>query len=71
MNVLLSGSPDEMLCARAWRLKDKSKKWKIVTYFFDYYCWPLSDWKGEYDTHCEACYWEEKNRLLERLEDYK
>lgn len=70
-NVLVGGSEDEMLCSRAWRLKDQSEYWKMVQVFFDEYCWPLSNWKGQYGSHCEACYWEEKKRLEKRIGDYK
>ena len=70
-NVLCAGDCDEMLCARAWRLQGQSQFWKDVVNFFDNYCWPLSSWKGNYSTHCEACYWEEKKRLVERLSDYE
>jgi hypothetical protein len=34
-------------------------------------CSPLMYWRGSYATHCEACYWEERGRLLKRLNEYE
>jgi hypothetical protein len=60
---------DEMLCSKAWRLQEKPF-WNAVKVFFDQYAWPLSTWKGKYSTHCEACYYQEKLRLEDRLKQY-
>lgn len=67
-NVLCAGEPDEMLCARAWRLRS-NWLWGSVCWFFNNIP-PLSFWKGDYVYHCEACYWEERSRLIERLDQY-
>lgn len=67
-NVFAGGDPDEMLCSRAWRLRS-NWFWGAVCWVFDNIP-PLSLWKGDYLYHCEACYWEERKRLLERLDDY-
>ena len=69
VNVLLSGDPDEMTSSRAWRLRDKPF-WRELCWLLDNAS-PLMYWKGDYSTHCEACYWEEKNRLSKRLGDYQ
>jgi hypothetical protein len=61
---------DEMLCSKAWRLQDKPF-WNTVKVFFDEYAWPLSVWKGKYSTHCEACFYQEKSRIEDRLKQYK
>lgn len=68
-NVLLGGDPDEMLCSRAWRLRGKSQFWFDVVTFIDYYT-PLASWRGDYDSHCEACYHEERKRIAKRVMDY-
>ena len=70
-NVLMGGDPDEMLCSRAWRLRNSSDFWAEVVTFFDVYCWPLSEWKGSYASHCEACYFEELRRLEKRMGEFK
>jgi hypothetical protein len=67
-NVLLGGDPDEMLSARAWRQR-KQSGWKELCWVLDNAS-PLMYWRGSYATHCEACYWEERRRLLKRLDDY-
>jgi hypothetical protein len=69
-NVVLGGSEDEMLCSRAWRLRGTSQFWQDMVTFFDKYCWPLSQWTGDYDSHCKACYMEEMKRLEKRMADY-
>jgi len=60
---------DEMLCAKCWRLRYKPF-WSTLRVFFDEYS-PLSEWKGKYDTHCQACYEQEKIRLQERIKQYE
>ena len=67
-NVLCAGEPDEMLCARAWRLQ-ADPVWGWVRSVLDT-AYPLSQWKGIYSSHCEACYQAEKKRLTERLRFY-
>ena len=67
-NVLLCGDPDEMLSARAWRQR-KEPGWKELCWVLDN-CSPLMFWRGGYATHCEACYWEERRRLEDRMKDY-
>ena len=57
-NVLAGGHPDETLSARAWRLRDTRRHWRIAyrainTLFF------LAD------DHCRAAY--ESERLLRHL----
>lgn len=69
-NVLCAGDCDEMLCARAWRLQGQSQFWKDVVNFFDNYCWPLSSWTGDSESHCQACYLAELDRLQKRVADY-
>lgn len=61
---------DEMLCSKAWRLQEKPF-WNTIKVFFDKYAWPLSIWKGKYSTHCEDCFYQEKNRLINRVKDYE
>lgn len=61
---------DEMLCSKAWRLRDKPF-WANIKVFFDEYAWPLTIWKGKYSTHCEACFFQEKERLEDRIKQYK
>jgi len=61
---------DEMLCSKAWRLQHKPF-WNNVKIFFDEYAWPLSKWKGKYKTHCEACFFQEKERLQDRIKQYE
>ncbi len=68
-NVLLGGDSDEMLSARAWRLR-KQPGWRELCWLLDNAS-PLMWWRGSYATHCEACYWEERRRLIERLADYE
>jgi hypothetical protein len=67
-NVLAAGDPDEMLSSRAWRQR-KEPGWRELCWVLDN-CSPLMYWRGSYATHCEACYWEERGRLLKRLDDY-
>lgn len=67
-NVLLGGDPDEMLSARAWRQR-KEPGWKELCWVLDN-CSPLMYWRGSYASHREACYWEERGRLLKRLDEY-
>lgn len=46
------GTPDEMLSARAWRLRDQHpwlKRWIDRLFFWD-------------DNHCEECFYIEMNR---------
>lgn len=64
-NVLCFGDCDEMLSARAWRLK-ADPLWGWVRVILDT-VYPLSQWKGKYASHCEACYYAEKRRLQERI----
>jgi hypothetical protein len=66
--VIPGGDVDEMLCARAWRLR-KETGWRELCWFIDNAS-PLMYWKGSYATHCEACYWEEKFRLDRRVKLY-
>jgi hypothetical protein len=61
---------DEMLCSKAWRLQ-YDPFWGKIKIFFDEYAWPLSVWKGSYKTHCEACFFQEKQRLEDRVKQYK
>lgn len=67
-NVLLGGDSDEMLSARCWRQR-KEPFWRQLCWMLDN-CSPLMGWRGSYATHCEACYWEERRRLQQRLDDY-
>ena len=68
-NVLCFGSEDEMLSSRAWRQR-KQSGWRELCWVLDN-CSPLMYWRGSYTTHCEACYWEERGRLLARLNEYE
>ncbi len=68
INVLACGSEDEMLSSRAWRLQ-ADPVWGTVRLILDT-AYPLSQWKGVYSSHCEACYQAEKKRLTERLRVY-
>lgn len=61
---------DEMLCSKSWRLQHKPF-WNNLRIFFDKYAWPISIWKGEYSSHCEACFFQEKSRLEDRINQYK
>jgi len=45
---------DEMLCAKAWRLKDKGWYWLVLVLDFIWF------WDPD---HCRKCYLEEKQRL--------
>jgi hypothetical protein len=67
-NVLLGGDPDEQLSSRAWRQR-KQSGWKELCWVLDNAS-PLMYWRGSYASHCEACYWEERGRLLKRLDEY-
>jgi hypothetical protein len=67
-NVLAAGDPDEMLSSRAWRQR-KQTGWRELCWVLDNAS-PLMFWRGSYATHCEACYWEERRRLIERLAEY-
>lgn len=67
-NVLLGGSEDEMLSSRAWRQR-KEPGWRELCWVLDNAS-PLMYWRGSYASHCEACYWEERRRLLKRLDEY-
>lgn len=67
-NVLALGCPDEMLSARAWRQR-KQPGWNLLCWYLDNAS-PLMFWKGSYATHCEACYYEERRRLQQRLDEY-
>jgi hypothetical protein len=67
-NVLCFGSEDEMLSSRAWRLR-KQTGWRELCWILDNAS-PLMFWRGSYASHCEACYWEERGRLLKRLDEY-
>jgi hypothetical protein len=68
VNVMASGDPDEMLSSRCWRLR-KQPGWRELCWMLDNAS-PLMLWRGSYTTHCEACYWEERRRLIERLAEY-
>ena len=68
-NVLAGGSEDEMLSARCWRLR-RQHGWRELCWLLDN-CSPLMWWRGSYQTHCEACYWEERRRLIKRLDEYE
>lgn len=68
LNVVCLGDPDEMLSSRAWRLQ-ADPVWGTVRLLLDT-VYPLSQWKGIYSSHCEACYQAEKKRLTERLRYY-
>ena len=67
-NVLASGDPDEMLSSRCWRLR-KQPGWRKLCWMLDNAS-PLMWWRGSYASHCEACYLEERRRLIERLAEY-
>jgi hypothetical protein len=68
-NVIAGGDPDEMLSARCWRQRHQAG-WRELCWLLDN-CSPLMGWRGSYATHCEACYWEERKRLVERLKVYE
>ena len=68
INVLACGSEDEMLCSRAWRLRN-DPVWMWVRLALDT-VYPLSNWTGIYSSHCEACYQSERKRLEERIRYY-
>ena len=67
-NVLAGGSEDEQLSSRAWRQR-KEPGWRELCWLLDNAS-PLMYWRGSYATHCEACYWEERRRLEDRMKDY-
>lgn len=69
--VILTGEPDEMFCAAAWKYKDRSRFWGTACYIIDNYVWPLSIWTFEGMTHCESCFVAELKRLNERLKEHE
>lgn len=68
-NVLMGGDPDEMTSARAWRERHKPF-WGMLCWYLDNAS-PLMWWRGNYSSHCEACYWAERQRVLQRVKDYE
>ncbi len=60
LNVLCWGDEDEMLCSRAWRLKDE-RYWREFVFAVDYYS-PFRWWRFPGQTHCQSCYTAESKR---------
>jgi hypothetical protein len=69
--VILTGEPDEMFCAAAWKYRNSSRFWGSARYIIDNYVWPLTIWTFEDMTHCESCFVAEQKRLNERLKEYE
>lgn len=61
LNLLFLGSPYEMFCARAWRLRSHAV-WFIVQQVIDRWT-PLALWRTETMTHCQWCFDEEQKRV--------
>jgi len=67
--VFFDGDEDEMLSSRCWRLKH-DLWWLRVTIILDNL--PiLGSWKNKGMTHCESCYFSEKERIFQRIKDFE
>lgn len=55
INTLVGGMADETVSARAWRLKDSSRRWRYARVFID----ALFFWQSE---HCYNSYLSEVER---------
>lgn len=61
LNLMLLGSPYEMTCSRAWRLRNQNVFWKFLQISIDYFS-PFRFWRTPKMTHCEWCFESEKER---------
>jgi hypothetical protein len=59
-NAMIGGSPYEMLCSRAWRLRANTV-WGVVQCVIDHWS-PFAFWRTETMTHCQWCYVSESKR---------
>lgn len=60
INACLGGDADEMLSSRAWRLREHWF-WGAVRWWLDNAS-PVMWWRDEGMTHCESCWYAERNR---------